>query len=261
VAARATFCCLCRSKFAALDQASPLRYDGRQICGHTRKPIEEWLMVAVRHRVELLEKNRPQQDRAKRTYERILASAAELLVEVGVERISTNLVAERARITVPALYRYFPNKYAVLNALGAALMDKQNAVFQQWFDKYLEEGDPQLLLGNIHELLKTTYDVTRMQIGGLEVVQALRAVAPLQEVRLESHRLVANQFAMMVAQLLMRPIDELLRIQARLSIDTGYAIVEMALEDQSLPTDTILREGSRMIELYWQSVMTLDQVL
>ena len=55
-------------------------------------------MVAVRPHVELLENNKPQQARAKRTYEAILAAAAELLVEVGVERISTNLVAEKAGI-------------------------------------------------------------------------------------------------------------------------------------------------------------------
>ena len=122
-------------------------------------------MVAGRQPVELLEKNKPQQQRAKRTYEAILKAAAELLVEVGVERISTNLVAERAGITVPALYRYFPNKYAVLNALGAALMDRQNAVFQAWFEKYLDEG-PQLLLDNIYEVLKQTYEVTRRQPGG-----------------------------------------------------------------------------------------------
>ena len=66
--------------------------------------------MAGAHSVELLEKNKPQQARAKRTYEAILASAAKLLVEVGVERISTNLIAEDAGITVPALYRYFPNK-------------------------------------------------------------------------------------------------------------------------------------------------------
>ncbi|MEZ5503735.1 MAG: TetR/AcrR family transcriptional regulator [Halioglobus sp.] len=212
-------------------------------------------MVPVRQQVELLEKNKPQQARAKRTYEAILAAAAELLVEVGVERISTNLVAERAGITVPALYRYFPNKYAVLNALGAALMDKQNAVFQEWFDIYLAAGDPQLLLENIHELLKLTYDVTRDQPAGLEVVQALRAVAPLQEVRLASHRLVAGQFAAIVAELLGRPADELVATQARLSIDLGYAIVEMALEDLSLPTDTLLRQGSRMIQLFWQDIL------
>ena len=77
---------------------------------NSRKPV-----LSSARSVELLEKNKPQQERAKRTYEAILASAAKLLVEVGIERISTNLIAEEAGITVPALYRYFPNKYAVLN--------------------------------------------------------------------------------------------------------------------------------------------------
>jgi AcrR family transcriptional regulator len=213
-------------------------------------------MVATRRQVELLEKNKPVQARAKRTYEAILVAAGELLVEVGVERISTNIIAERAGITVPALYRYFPNKYAVLNALGAVLMDRQNVVFQQWFEQYLgEEGGPQLLLGHIYELLKLTFDVTREQIGGLEVIQSLRAVGPLQELRLTSHRLVASQFAAMMAELLERPVDELLSMQARLSIDTGYAIVEMALEDDSLSVEQILRQGALMIQLYWRNIL------
>ena len=217
--------------------------------------MERSSVGVVRQSVELLEKNKPQQERAKRTYEAILAAAAELLVEVGVERISTNLVAERAGITVPALYRYFPNKYAVLNALGAVLMDKQNEAFQQWFDHYLGLGDLKLLLDNIYELLKRTHDVTQEQIGGLEIVQALRAVAPLQEVRLASHRVVAGQLAEVIAQLWARPVDDLIRIQTRLTIDTGYAIVEMALEDNTLANETLLREGSRMMQLYWQDFM------
>ena len=212
-------------------------------------------MVVVRERIELLEKNKPKQERAKRTYEAILTAAAELLVEVGVERISTNIVAERAGITVPALYRYFPNKYAVLNALSAACMDKQNAVFQQWFDQYLEQGDPQLLADDIYGLLKDTYDVTQEQVGGLEVVQALRAVEPLREVRIASHRVVSSQFATIAAEFLGRPADELVMTQARLTVNLGYAIVEMAMEDQSLSAESILREGARMIQLYWQGIL------
>lgn len=213
-------------------------------------------MAEVRHRVELLEKNKPQQERAKRTYEAILAAAAKLLVEVGVERISTNLVAERAGITVPALYRYFPNKYAVLHALGARLMDRQNAIFQQWCDGFVGDGGPQVLLDNVYELLRRTYEVTHEQAGGLEVVQSLRAVGPLQEVRLASHRLIASQFAAMVAEILSSSEDDRIRMQARLSVDTGYAIVEMALEDGSLAADSLLREGARMIRLYWSDILT-----
>ena len=209
-------------------------------------------MVATRRQVELLEKNKPRQERAKRTYEAILSAAAELLVEVGVERISTNLIAERAGITVPALYRYFPNKYAVLNALGAVLMDQQNEVFRQWFATHLRKGNPLVLLDNIYEVLKQTYDVTLAQTGGLEVVQSLRAVGPLQELRLSSHRLVANQLAALLAELLGRSVDEQLLMQSRLTVDTAYGVVEMALEDDSLPAELALGAGAVMIQQYWR---------
>ena len=217
-------------------------------------------MAVGRRQVELLEKNKPRQDRAKKTYEAILAAAAQLLMEVGVERISTNLVAEKAGITVPALYRYFPNKYAVLNALGAVLMDKQNVVFDEWLEKRLAEGGgPQSLMDNIYELLWKTYEVTREQAGGIEVVQALRAVAPLQDVLLASHRVVADQLAQLVAEMLGRPVGELLSMQARLTIDTGYSIVEMALEDESLAPEPLIREGAHMLQRYWHGALLMNE--
>ncbi len=211
-------------------------------------------MTIARRQVELLEKNRPRQARAKRTYEAILKAAAELLIEVGVERISTNLIAERAGITVPALYRYFPNKYAVINALGAGLMDAQNRVFQEWFEAHMSGGDADLL-GNIHEVLKLTYDVTLGQHGGLEIAQALRAVAPLQDLRLTSHDLVADQFAGYVAEVIGSEVTDAIRQRARVTVEVGYGIVEMALEDAGTDADTTLREGARMLEVYWRDIL------
>ena len=208
-----------------------------------------------RPHVELLEKNKPRQARAKRTYESILNAAAELLVEVGVERISTNLIAERAGITVPALYRYFPNKYAVLHALGAVLMDRQNEVFQQWFERNDEHLHPQTLLDDVYQVLKHTYDVTLEQTGGAQIIQSLRAVAPLQELRLESHRLVSTQFAQVISDLIHRPVDDVLLMQARLTVDMGYAIVEMALEDSTLSPENTLRQGAHMMGLYWRDIL------
>lgn len=208
-------------------------------------------MTTSGRQVELLEKNHPRQERAKRTYEAILNAAAELLVEVGVERISTNLIAERAGITVPALYRYFPNKYAVIHALGAQLMDSQNRVFQDWFETHGQGGDLVYLLSRVYDLLKSTVDVTASQCGGLEILQALRAVEPLRELRLTSHNLVAEQFAQILADILERPADVHLTRQARVSVDTGYNLVEMALEHPQEELEGILNEGARMLQAYW----------
>ena len=74
----------------------------------------------------------PKQERAQQTYELLLDVAGELLAEVGIERISTNLICARAGLTPPALYRYFKDKYSVLEALGLRLMERQNAVLEAW---------------------------------------------------------------------------------------------------------------------------------
>ena len=215
-------------------------------------------MAVFRQRVALLEKHKPKQERAKRTYEAILAAAAELLVEVGVERISTNIVAERARVSVPALYRYFPNKYAVLNALSAAYMEQHTAVLQRWLDEHSRQDDLLLLVNNIGGLLERIYAVTQQQVGGLKVVQAVRAVEPLREVRLTSHRSSSNQLATVVAAILGRPADELMMAQARLTVASVYTVVEAALEEEPLSAESMLSEGARMIQLYWQGILCVD---
>ncbi len=213
-------------------------------------------MNTIRPEVELLEKNKPRQARAKRTYENILTAAAELLVEVGVERISTNLVAERAGITVPALYRYFPNKYAVLYALGASLLDRHSAVIEHWFNRHIKQGGMLNLLQRTDDLFMDTYQVTREQVGGYEITQALRAVQPLQELRLQAHRRVATQFCEVTTCALGRPIDDEMMVQARLAVGLFYDVVETALGDAELPADRLLKQGARLFSTYWSEVLS-----
>jgi AcrR family transcriptional regulator len=64
----------------------------------------------------------PTQLRSVQTRERLLDVAGELLADVGIELTSTTLICARASVTPPALYRYFKDKYAVLDALGRRLM-------------------------------------------------------------------------------------------------------------------------------------------
>jgi AcrR family transcriptional regulator len=48
---------------------------------------------------------------------RLLGATAQVLGEVGVEKLSTNKVAKRAGVAVGSIYQYFPNKEALLDAL------------------------------------------------------------------------------------------------------------------------------------------------
>jgi AcrR family transcriptional regulator len=204
--------------------------------------------------VELLEKHRPQQARAIKTYEAILSSASELLVEVGLERISTNLIAERAGITVPALYRYFPNKYSVLNALGARLMDHQNLAFAAWHETHVAGKPARALMDSIKEMLEETYEATRELTGGLEIMHGMQVLGPLQEVRLESHWNVAEAFGQFWCDQYKVPFTEEVAQRVRIAVEIGFCAVQIALEDSRMDPDVSLQEGAIALRLYLERV-------
>jgi AcrR family transcriptional regulator len=108
----------------------------------------------------------PRQNRAVATRERLLDVAGALLADVGVERISTNLICAGAGMTPPALYRYFKDKYAVLEALGERLMDRQNAALFDWLDRCAPGGLEGLAAG-VEDLLRATAEVTAAEPGAI----------------------------------------------------------------------------------------------
>jgi AcrR family transcriptional regulator len=60
----------------------------------------------------------PQQSRAEQTVAAILEAAARILESKGLDGLNTNLVAQRAGVSVGTLYQYFPGKDAIIVALS-----------------------------------------------------------------------------------------------------------------------------------------------
>ena len=73
---------------------------------------------------KLTPRSEPIQKRALERRASILQVTALLLEEVGQDDLTTILVAKRAEVSVGTLYHYFPNKYAILHALGEQWLEE-----------------------------------------------------------------------------------------------------------------------------------------
>ena len=101
-------------------------------------------MVGQRQRKSADSKRRiPQRVGSAATVEAIYEATARILQAHGREGLSTNLIAERAGVSIGTLYGYFPNKHAILLAMARREMDAlKDRVGAALLDSTSEEPDP-----------------------------------------------------------------------------------------------------------------------
>lgn len=101
-------------------------------------------------------RNEPVQARSAARLTALLDAAAHVIHEIGYERLTTAMVAERAGASIGTVYRYFPDRIAVLQSLAArngertidkALAEISNPGHPDWF----------VALGNVFDSLKVAF--------------------------------------------------------------------------------------------------------
>ncbi|WP_284775139.1 TetR/AcrR family transcriptional regulator [Agrobacterium sp. lyk4-40-TYG-31] len=60
----------------------------------------------------------PVQERGRRRVQQLLDAAADVIAEVGVDNATTNAIAARANTSVGVLYKFFPNKQALVEVMA-----------------------------------------------------------------------------------------------------------------------------------------------
>jgi AcrR family transcriptional regulator len=136
-------------------------------------------------------RNEPVQARSAARLTALLDAAAAAIDELGYERLTTAMVAERAGASIGTVYRYFPDRIAVLQALAArnserilsgfriACADRRHATWREavgdCFDQYVaafrtEPGFASLRGGDVLDLRPATSDRTvNSQLAGVVV--------------------------------------------------------------------------------------------
>lgn len=197
----------------------------------------------------LKSRGRPKQARGERTAEAILEATAALLDEVGIERLSTNMVCKRAGLAPPSLYRFFPNKYALVKELADRLMTAQNSALAN------RQIDLENLTDSIFKTLKSQLEVTLAFKGGPMIMRSLHAVPVLRAVRLKSHETATRALFQRYADLMPDVPEDELRRRARLVIEVGYATLEYAFDAPKAARVQILKDAAHMLSLYHQDMV------
>lgn len=126
-------------------------------------------------------RNEPVQARSTARLTALLDAAAAAVQELGYERLTTAMVAERAGASIGTVYRYFPDRIAVLQALAArnlervltamtdAYSDRDNTTWREavlaGYDAYVaafrsEPGFSSLRGGDVLDLRPPTTPIT-----------------------------------------------------------------------------------------------------
>uniref|UniRef100_UPI0024555739 TetR/AcrR family transcriptional regulator n=1 Tax=Nocardia abscessus TaxID=120957 RepID=UPI0024555739 len=124
------------------------------------------------------QRRRPTQQRAKETREQILATAARLFGEGGIAETSTNRIAAEAGLSIGTVYRYFPDRTAIVDELLERLLENAERRFTHWVSDLSQRPIPQLLpsapkvLGEMlelftEELVANAY-LVRALVGGVQ---------------------------------------------------------------------------------------------
>lgn len=208
--------------------------------------------MSVRSKPKTDKRTAPHQSRSQQTLDAILSAAADLLEEVGFESLSTNAICKRAGLTPPALYRYFPNKYAVLKELGERLMQRQNALLQ---DQYWLSDDLEHARKQIRTLLVETVRVTRETQAGAWIMRSMHATPFLANVRLNSHRAVAKYLSDQVLQVWPN-LDQTHAFQRmRLGVEMGYAVIEMVFDESDADEAAMIEMATDLLTYNLQDLV------
>jgi AcrR family transcriptional regulator len=188
----------------------------------------------------------PVQARGRATFDRILDTTATLLDEVGIERISTNLIARRAGINIATLYKYFPNKLSVINALFEHQIQQRT----EYSRAAVPEGGPETDWRTVVDaVVDALFAARRRQPGNTALRRAMLSSPELRQIHDAMNRETAGELAVRIAAR-QRVEGHAAEVTARCAIEMLSSLLDLG-EGEPEPVRTLVQsEAKRALKTY-----------
>ncbi|MFC4603298.1 TetR/AcrR family transcriptional regulator [Rhodococcus kronopolitis] len=194
---------------------------------------------------ELLPRKRPTQERSRRKFDALLASARELLTDVGFESFTCEEVAARADVPIGTLYQFFANKYVIVCELNRQDFADVRAELEQFNGEVPSLDWLRFLNRFVDHLAKLwTTDPSRREVWlAMQSTPSTRATGKIQEQGL------AGQIALMLAPLTPRTERDRRSMMAEVLVHVVYSMLNFSVQDGQSHADAV-DELKRLMAAY-----------
>jgi AcrR family transcriptional regulator len=124
----------------------------------------------------------PRQKRSQETADAIVEAAARVFADVGLEKATTNRIAEVAGVSIGSLYQYFPDKHALLTALVARESHRLEQLLLRIAAELGIDDVPAILRAYTEETLRVFEENSALYTVLLEEVPRFAGLGPTHEV-------------------------------------------------------------------------------
>lgn len=178
---------------------------------------------------DLAPRNAPVQGRSKKRSKEIIDVTGELLERVGLDDLNTILIAKEVGISVGSLYHYFPNKHAILYAMGSRWLETVEAALDEIASWPIEELSMDVLVEQMLGLKLKTY---KRQKAILTLVQAMFSVPELRELDARHDELEISRMSVVFKRMgINRHLKERERL-ARLYLEVTHSVMLVVVNQQ-----------------------------
>ncbi|WP_240945946.1 TetR/AcrR family transcriptional regulator [Pseudomaricurvus alkylphenolicus] len=195
-------------------------------------------------------RRQPIQQRARERTQQILDITARLLEEVGIDDLTTILIAKELGISVGSLYHYFPNKHAIMYALGERWLEEMTIAMNDMESFAVETMTPNQFVDKAINRMLAVYKAQR---AVLPLTQALWAIPELRRLDEEHDYLVISKLANIFERLQLKGSRNELERVGRIYLETTHAVLLSVVSQKTVRSKRSLEDLKTMIAALVQS--------
>ena len=193
-----------------------------------------------------LVRTEPIQERSAARIDALLDAAAEVVDEIGFDRLTTAMVAERAGASIGTVYRYFPDRIVLLQALrDRALLRYRRSVVEA-----IHQQRPEHWWNAVECAIDAFVSMFRSEAGFriIRFTDAERSGVPEEEVVREVS--FAHQFASILADEYGLPAGEDLTFRLEIVVEMMDALINRAFLDDPAGDEKYIAEARTVAREY-----------